>query len=170
MSQVVNELRQKISDLERSQAEIKMQNQKLSQTLKNVSRKLILRLPISMESLEKGLMYDLIFPQELESWAAMASEGIIVDLRSMEDFQRDAIPGAINIGYESLAQKLDRFQKYQAILFVCDNGIKSVSACELLASKGFPFLYVLKGGMSHYEGRKVPGVMPEMNLNSEVQV
>jgi rhodanese-related sulfurtransferase len=45
----------------------------------------------------------------------------------------------------------------QAFLIVCDNGVKSVAASELLNSRGFHFLYVLKGGMAHFEGQTVAG-------------
>lgn len=160
VTQSINELRQKVSELERSNSELRALNQRLNQSLKNVARKIVMRLPMSMESLEKGLMYDLIFPEELESWVKMTQNGLIVDLRSAEDFQKESIPGAVNVPFEMLSQKIDRFSKYQPLLFVCDNGIKSVSACEIFSNKAFPFLYVLKGGMAHYVGRTMATTNP----------
>lgn len=158
VSHALQELNQKVSELEKQQADLKSQNQRLNMLLKNVARKLALKLPMSLESLDKGLMYDLIFSEELEAWLGMAQDGIIIDLRPAEDFNRDAIPEAVQVSVEKLPQKMEGLSKHQPILFVCENGIKSVSACELFAAKGFAFLYVLKGGMAHFEGKTVPNL------------
>jgi rhodanese-related sulfurtransferase len=160
VSHALQELNQKLSEVEKQQADLKSQNLKLNLQLKNVARKLALKLPMSLESLDKGLMYDLIFSDEIEAWLGMAQDGIILDLRPAEDFRRDAIPEAVQVSVEKLSQKMESLSKHQPLLFVCENGIKSVSACELFAAKGFAFLYVLKGGMAHYQGKTVPQSEP----------
>ena len=136
-----------IADLKKSEVELRMQNQKLNQIIKNLGRKLIVRLPISLESLEKGLTYDLIFPDEVESWSRVAN-GVVVDVRPAHEHARGSIPNSLNIPFDQINLKLNLLTKDQPILVVCENGIKSVSACEVLNAKGYPFTYVLKGGMS----------------------
>jgi len=153
----VQELQNQIVDLQKGIQDVKGQNQKLNTQLKAVARKLVLRLPLSLESLDKGLQYDLIFSNELESWLQLAREGMILDIRSADEYEKSAIPGTVNIPYDQLPKVLDRLSKHQAVLLVCENGVKSVAASELLFSRGFHFLYVLKGGMSHYEGQTVAG-------------
>lgn len=160
--QKINELEQQISDLQRQQTDLKATNSKLLAQLKTVTRKLVMRLPLSLESLEKSLNYDLIFPEEIDAWLKMTKTGILVDIRSADDFSRSSVPGSISIPVDQLGKRVERFTKFQPILLICENGVKSVSASELLHSKGFHFLYVLKGGMSHYEGQTVPG-----NLQAE---
>ncbi len=153
----VQELQNQIVDLQKGIQDVKGQNQKLNTQLKAVARKLVLRLPLSLESLDKGLQYDLIFSNELESWLQLAREGMILDIRGADDYEKSAIPGTVNIPYDQLPKVLDRLSKHQAMLLVCENGVRSVAASELLFSRGFHFLYVLKGGMSHYEGQTVAG-------------
>lgn len=143
---------QEIAELKKGQMELKSQNQRMMRTLKTVAKKIVLRLPLSLESLEKGLGYDLIFAEELESWRSIANSGIVLDLRAAVDFTQGSIPGSANIPFEQLEARADSISRDLPLLLVCDNGVKSVSACELLSQKGFQFLYVLKGGMSHYEG------------------
>jgi adenylyltransferase/sulfurtransferase len=157
ISASLQELQNQILDLQKSVQDLKGQNHKLNQQMKSVARKLVLRLPLSLESLEKGLQYDLIFSNEIESWLQIAREGMILDIRSAEEYERAAIPGSVNIPYDQLSKVLDRLSRMQAFLIVCDNGVKSVAASELLNSRGFHFLYVLKGGMAHFEGQTVAG-------------
>ncbi|TVQ78491.1 MAG: rhodanese-like domain-containing protein [Bradymonadales bacterium] len=149
------EVEQQIADLQRTQSELKSQNTRLTHQLKTVTRKLVMRLPLSLESLEKALNYDLIFPEELESWKKMTQGGLLVDIRSAEEFSKSSIPDAISMPIDQLGKQVERLSKFQPILLICENGVKSVSASELLHSKGFHFLYVLKGGISHFSGKTV---------------
>ncbi len=157
LTTTVQELQNQILDLQKAVGDVKAQNQKLNSQLKAVARKLVLRLPLSMESLDKGLPYDLIFSNELESWLQLARDGMILDIRSADEYEKMSVPGAVNIPYDQLSKVVDRLNRQQPMLIVCDNGVKSVAASELLFSRGFHFLYVLKGGMAHYDGQTVTG-------------
>jgi rhodanese-related sulfurtransferase len=156
--QKINELEQQIADLQKHQTELKTSNSKLSAQLKTITRKLVMRLPLSLESLEKSLNYDLIFPEEVEAWLKMTKGGVIIDIRSADDFSKNSVPDSLSIPVDQLGKRVEKFTKFQPILLVCENGVKSVSASELLHSKGFHFLYVLKGGISHFDGKMVPGI------------
>jgi len=159
----IDQLEQQVADLQRSLLEVRAQYTKLAQNHKTVTKKLVWRLPLSVESLEKNLHYDLIFSEELEGWQRMANEGLIIDLRSPEEFQKAHIEGAVNLPAEFMGSKIDKLSRVQPLLFVCENGVKSVSTSELLYSKGFSFLYVLKGGMHHYPGSTVAALAPPPN-------
>lgn len=154
----IKQLELQIADLKKSEADLRFQNNRLFQIMKNMGRKLALRLPVSLESLEKGLTYDLIFPDEIDIWKSASSNSVILDLRTPTDFQNGSIPGAINIPFDQIAQRIDTLSKDIPLLVVCDNGIKSVTCCEFLANKGFAYLYVLKGGISLYRGRSTEEV------------
>lgn len=149
----IKQLELQITDLKKSESDLRSQNSRLFQMMKNMGRKLALRLPVSLESLEKGLTYDLIFPDELDVWRKAAPQGTIIDLRSAHDFQKAAIPGSVNIPFDQIAQRIDTISKDAPVLIVCENGIKSVTCSELLAAKSFSYLYVLKGGIALYRGR-----------------
>ena len=165
-TQRMDQMEQQILDLQRALADSKAQTARLSQMFKNVSKKILLRFPVSIESLEKHLIYDLIFAEEIDTWLQMAREGAILDLRSADEFNKSHIPGAINLPLEQIAHRLDKIDRGSPILLVCENGVKSVTASEQLAAKGFPFIYVLKGGMSHYQG--ATKVLEEITQAAEV--
>lgn len=150
VSRKISELTARIEDLERSEAELKSQHKRLQDLFTTTTKKLVMRLPISIESLEKSLSYDLIFAEELESWMSIAQDGALIDLRPADEFRKAHIPQSINIPMDQLASKAEELSPHRAYLLICENGIRSVSATEILMSKGCRFLYVLKGGMSHY--------------------
>ncbi len=141
-----------VQDLKKTEVELKLQNQRLVHIVKNLGRKLVMRFPISVESLEKGLSYDLIFSDEINAWQKVATHGTILDLRSRVEYLKGSVPGARNLPVDELSLRLESLSKDQPILLICENGIRSVSVSELLYSKGYPYLYVLKGGMNLYHG------------------
>jgi rhodanese-related sulfurtransferase len=150
----IEQLETQMADLKKAEQESRAMNARLTHVVKNLGRKLIMRLPVSLESLEKGLSYDLIFPEEIEAWKKGAPGGVIVDLRNPVDFEKGALPGSMNIPLDQLLNRLSQFSRDQAFLFICDNGIKSASASELIHSKGYSFTYVLQGGVGSLRANK----------------
>lgn len=151
----IKQLELQITDLKKNETEIRSQNQRLFQLLKNVGRKLALRLPVSLESLEKGLLHDLIFPDEVDAWRASTGQGLVIDLRAASEFQKNSVPGSVNIPFDQLISKLEHLARETPLLIICENGIKSASMCEQLSAKGFGYLYVLKGGIALYRGQQM---------------
>jgi rhodanese-related sulfurtransferase len=142
------QLEQQISDLKRGEQELRSQNARMMQLMKNMGRKIVCRLPISLESLEKGLIYDLIFGDEIEGWKKAAPTGIIVDIRPQIEFSRGAIGSSVNIPLDQISAKIEVYTKDTPMLLICENGVRSASVSELLQAKGYPFIYVLKGGIA----------------------
>jgi rhodanese-related sulfurtransferase len=152
ITKTIQQLELQVQDLKRNESELKSQNARLAMTLKSFARKMVSRMPISIESLEKGLMYDLIFSDEIEAWRQATRDGILLDIRVAHEYAKNSIPGSLNIPFDQINLRIENLAKDQAVLLVCDNGVKSVTASEQLAAKGFNFLYVLKGGMSLFQG------------------
>lgn len=152
VSETLQHFEQSISDLKKAEIELRAQNRTLTSTIRNIGKKLVLGLPVSLESLDKGLNYDLIFAEEVDAWKASATGGRVIDLRPKREFLKGYIPEAYNIPQDQLTQVLERLNPQDPLLMVCENGIRSASASDLLASRGFHFVYVLKGGMSLYRG------------------
>lgn len=150
--QRIQHLEAELADLKKTESEIRSQNHRLLQILRNMGRKLVHRLPLSMESLEKGLGYDLIFGDEIEAWRNAVPKGLLLDLRPYHEYAKGCIPGSYNIPFDQLSTRLESLAKERPILLICENGIRSVAAFEALSSKAYSYLYVLKGGMSLYRG------------------
>ena len=83
--------------------------------------------------------------------AMLVSGGIIIDVRSEDEFYSGHIENSLNIPLGELPSKLDYLKnKDQAIITCCASGIRSAGARKLLSSKGYTNV-VNGGGWSNLE-------------------
>lgn len=73
-------------------------------------------------------------------------KGQIIDIRSIEKYNGNHIPGARNIPMEKLITEpqkhLDRVQTYY---IYCQKGIKSIQACQILQRSGYRVININGG-------------------------
>lgn len=93
-----------------------------------------------------------ISPEMLDGYV-QRQEGVIIDLRTPEQFKESHIRGAVNVPYEE-AQRLEYYPKGQPLILYCDRGGASLSVAKDLAQKGYRTRSVI-GGMEAYEGRSL---------------
>jgi rhodanese-related sulfurtransferase len=88
-------------------------------------------------------------PDEFETALAAANTQLI-DVRSAAEFESGHLPNAVNMDISSptfLAQMQERTNKLEPLYLYCRSGVRSASACDLLAQYGFTHLYNLSGGI-----------------------
>jgi len=81
---------------------------------------------------------------------------VIIDLRDRSDYIKGHIPGAINVQYEDLHERMDELPKNMLIVFYCDRGHVSLLAARDLMKNGYN-IRSLYGGIHSYRG-KLEGV------------
>jgi rhodanese-related sulfurtransferase len=86
------------------------------------------------------------------------NDAIIVDIRSAEAFSRGHIVNARNIPADELDANREKLQKLGAkpILTVCDAGVSSNRAVDILRKAGFESVYGLKGGITGWTQANLP--------------
>ena len=84
-----------------------------------------------------------LFPKKIKpDLKAIVREGAqIIDVRTVEEFKRGHIKGAMNIPLQSLQQHLPAIKKDKAVITCCASGMRSASAKSILNSKGFTNVY-----------------------------
>ena len=83
----------------------------------------------------------------------LVNGGIIIDVRSEDEFYSGHIENSLNIPLGKLPSKLDYLKdKDQAIITCCASGIRSAGARKLLSSKGYTNV-VNGGGWSSLESK-----------------
>jgi thioredoxin len=100
-------------------------------------------------------------PEEFQKkWteANASGSGVLLDVRTPEEFAQGAIAGAVNMDFrsaqfDSLAGTLN---KDKTIFVYCAAGGRSESTAELLHQKGYKNVIDLKGGMIAWEGSGKP--------------
>lgn len=80
-------------------------------------------------------------------------EGVILDVRTAEEFAEGHIPGAINIDYnsenfKSEVQKLDKNKSYEVY---CRSGKRSSASAEIMNELGFKNVVNLEGGILEWQ-------------------
>ena len=72
----------------------------------------------------------------------------LVDIRTIEEYQKGAIPSAKNIDFrkEDFALKMEAYNKQKPIYIYCYSGYRSEKASKLLLEKGFLKVYNYSGG------------------------
>lgn len=82
---------------------------------------------------------------------------VLIDVRSVQDYNKSHIPKAINIPFEILQNKKNIPYEYKNlnVIVYCKSGIKSSKVAALLYDNGFKNVYNLSGGISSYKGELV---------------
>ncbi len=84
---------------------------------------------------------------------AMGESVVVLDVRTECEYERQHIPGSVLIPLQSLALRIDSVPNSGVpIAVVCEQGLRSVSACRLLAEYGFEALRPLEGGLERWPG------------------
>jgi len=92
--------------------------------------------------------------------ALINNDGVVVDLRNKESFDRGHIVNARNIPYDELEAGKAKIEKYKnkPVVAVCDAGSTSTRAVSALRESGFVSAYSLKGGMNSWTQAGLPVV------------
>ena len=95
------------------------------------------------------LPLETISPEMLDD-CVRRQEGVLIDLRTPEQFEQSHIKGAVNVPYEE-SRRLEYYPKNQPLILYCDRGGASLSVAKDLARKGYQTRSLI-GGMESYEG------------------
>ena len=93
-----------------------------------------------------------------KSQLAEDSDAVLLDVRTLEEFQERSIPGAKQIDiynppeFMAAVQQLDPQRSYYVY---CRSGGRSAQACAILNSVGIQRTYNLLGGILEWEGETV---------------
>lgn len=83
--------------------------------------------------------------------------GVILDVRTEEEFGEGNIPNAINMNIfkgQAFVYELEALDKSKNYYVYCRSGGRSGQACEIMNEMGFENAYNLMGGFSEWTGDK----------------
>ena len=83
----------------------------------------------------------------------LGDQGILVDVRTAEEYSAGHISGAINIDFlsEDFTTKIDALDKINPINIYCQSGGRSGNAAIQMKKLGFKKIYDLEGGYSKWK-------------------
>jgi rhodanese-related sulfurtransferase len=79
--------------------------------------------------------------------------GVLLDVRTPEEFAEGHISGAININYndEKFSAALDTLDKNKPYEVYCRSGKRSGASATMMSEKGFKKVYNLEGGILKWQ-------------------
>lgn len=82
-----------------------------------------------------------------------SEHGILLDVRTPQEFAEGHLPGAINIdflnaGFPAALDTLDKKRQYEVY---CRSGRRSAESAEMMFKKGFKKVYDLEGGILKWQ-------------------
>lgn len=75
----------------------------------------------------------------------------VIDVRSIKDYDKGHIEGAVNIPLEKLKDEAECFDKNKVYVVHCNKGVTGNAAQNLLINLGFKEVYNLSGGYKQYK-------------------
>ena len=82
----------------------------------------------------------------------------VIDLRSEEDFEKETYPGALNIYWEELGERIDEVSKDIPVYLICYTGQKIDEIAQNLQEQGYE-AYSVEGGYRAYLRKKLADFM-----------
>lgn len=70
---------------------------------------------------------------------------VVLDVRTPEEYAAGHVPGAVNIPYDQLAQRLTDVPKDKDVVLYCQSGRRAMLAASTLADHGYTRLGHLEG-------------------------
>jgi len=80
----------------------------------------------------------------------------LLDVRTQAEHDSHRLPSATLIPIQDLAERVTELDPKQRWMVYCEHGVRSVAACEFLASAGFEGLTNLRGGMANWAQAGLP--------------
>ena len=79
-----------------------------------------------------------LFNANSESLKPIMDKGaVIIDVRTVTEFQQGHIPGSRNIPLNEISKKIEQIRKWnKPVITVCQSGVRSASAKTFLATAG----------------------------------
>jgi rhodanese-related sulfurtransferase len=90
---------------------------------------------------------------DFDSKATATKNKIILDVRTLEEYQEGHLPNAVQIDFRGsdFKDQVNRLDKTKPVFVYCKGGGRSASSCETLKDLGFKEVYNLQGGITDWK-------------------
>ena len=90
--------------------------------------------------------------------AIKSNKGVLVDVRTPEEYSQEWIDGAINIDWknENFKNEIQKLDKNKPVLIYCRSGARAGMAKRMMQKLGFKEVLNLKGGIRKWKDKGKP--------------
>ncbi len=97
-----------------------------------------------------------IAPSELSARRASGEAPVVIDVRTPEEYAAGHIPGALNIPFDQVAQRISEVEAPHGVALYCMVGPRARKGESTLLSAGYTSVLHLEGGLAAWEAAGFP--------------
>lgn len=97
-----------------------------------------------------------IEPSELNARRSSETAPVVIDVRSSEEYATGHIPGAINIPYDQVAERISSIEAPHGVALYCMVGPRARKGEAALLAAGYSSVLHLEGGFSAWQAAGLP--------------
>jgi rhodanese-related sulfurtransferase len=101
-----------------------------------------------------------IAPSELSERRASGTAPVIIDVRTPEEYAQGHIPGALNIPFDRVAERVSDIDAPHGVALYCMVGPRARKGEAALLEAGYTSVFHLEGGLAAWQAAGLP-VEPE---------
>jgi rhodanese-related sulfurtransferase len=105
-----------------------------------------------------GSEYGNVDVGEARDLIADKADLVILDVRTVVEFENGHLEGAINIPVEELSMRLSELNQKDELLVYCRTGNRSTTAVGILRENGYDQIYHMNGGIVAWGNAGFPSV------------
>lgn len=98
----------------------------------------------------------------------LAADDLLIDVRTVAEFEKGNIPGSVNIPVDDLRERLDEIPVDKNIYIYCQVGLRGYLAQRILVQNGFPNVFNISGGYKLWDACTLETELQEKNLLLEL--
>lgn len=100
----------------------------------------------TVSNIQLKYSYQRLLPEEAHSLIQNNPNVVILDVRSVKEFEKGHINNATALPLKELRGEIHSLDREKAYVLYCENGKDSLKASKLMAESGFPRVYTITGG------------------------
>lgn len=104
-----------------------------------------------------------IAPQTLAEKREAGIAPVVIDVRTAEEFASGHIPGALNIPFDQVAEKIAEVEAPHGVALYCMVGPRARKGEKALAAVGYSSVFHLEGGLAAWQAAGLPVESNESN-------
>ena len=97
-----------------------------------------------------------IAPTELDSRRSAGNAPTVIDVRTPEEYASGHIPGAVNIPFDQIANRISEVSVPHGVALYCMLGPRARKAERALLAKGHDSVFHLEGGLAAWKAAGLP--------------
>ncbi len=98
----------------------------------------------------------IISPAELHAQRESGAAPVVVDVRSPEEYASGHVPGAVNIPFDQVAQRIAEIEAPRGVALYCMVGPRARKAESALLAAGYASVFHLEGGLAAWQAAGLP--------------